>query len=144
MRGGAKMSTENVMMIIIIVLIVLIVVYWLMNQRKSYVENFGADVNGIYAQLVGVGNGIASNIRTRGWNDVNCNTTTIDKNKGYSCINFEMDGSKFSGYVPKTTPPGNIPKCPNKLVPIKNNTICGFDEEISKKTDNANDHIIVK
>jgi hypothetical protein len=36
------MSTENVMMIIIIILIVLIVVYWLMNQRKSYVENFGA------------------------------------------------------------------------------------------------------
>jgi hypothetical protein len=34
------MSTENVMMIIIVVLIVLIVVFWLMNKRKSYVENF--------------------------------------------------------------------------------------------------------
>jgi len=40
MRKGAKMSTENVMMIIIVVLIVLIVIFWLMNKRKSYVENF--------------------------------------------------------------------------------------------------------
>jgi hypothetical protein len=39
MRGGAKMSTENVMMIIIIVLIVIIVVYWLYNSTK--IESFG-------------------------------------------------------------------------------------------------------
>jgi uncharacterized protein YgiB involved in biofilm formation len=39
------MSTENIMIIIIVVLIVLIVVYWLMNQRKSRVENFIITVN---------------------------------------------------------------------------------------------------
>jgi len=39
MRGGAKMSTENVMMIIIIVLIVIIVFYWLYNSTK--IESFG-------------------------------------------------------------------------------------------------------